>query len=82
MNKIKIYLDTSVINFLFAHDAPDLKSATIDFFDNFIKTFTYETYVSEYVLQEINKTSDSEKKEQLLKVIGQYPIELIEIVKK
>jgi len=27
--KLKIYLDTSVINFLFADDAPDLKSITL-----------------------------------------------------
>jgi len=38
VNQIKVYLDTSVINFFFADDAPDLKMATIDFFDNFIKT--------------------------------------------
>lgn len=62
MKKNKVYLDTSVVNFLFADDAPDLKIATIDFFDNFIKTVIYDTYISEYVLLEINKTSDKEKK--------------------
>ena len=31
---------------------------------------------------EINKTSDNEKREELLKVIEQYPIELIEIIQK
>ena len=77
-----MYLDTSVINFLFADDAPDLKAATIDFFDNFIKTAIYETYISEYVLLEINKTTDKEKREELLEVVEQYPIELIEIIRK
>ena len=81
MKKIKVYLDTSVINFLFADDAPDLKIATIDFFDNFIKTDVYETFISEYVLLEINKTSDKGKRKELLQVIEQYPIE-IEIVQK
>lgn len=31
MKKLKVYLDTSIINFLFADDAPELKAATIDF---------------------------------------------------
>lgn len=82
MKKNKVYLDTSVINFLFADDAPDLKAATIDFFENFVKTGIYKTYVSEYVLLEINKTSDKQKREELLKVIERYPIELIEIIQK
>jgi predicted nucleic acid-binding protein len=82
VKKLKVYLDTSIINFLFADDAPELKAATIDFFDNFIKTVIYETYISEYVLQEINKTSKKEKKEKLLRVIEEYPIELIEITQK
>lgn len=67
MRKNTVYLDTSVINFLFADDAPYLKTATIDFFDNFVKTVIHETYISEYVLLEINKTSDREKKEKLIK---------------
>jgi predicted nucleic acid-binding protein len=79
MKKLKIYLDTSIINFLFADDAPELKAVTIEFFDNFIKNSIYETYVSEYVLLEINKTSDYLKKEKLLEVIEKYPIELLEI---
>jgi len=82
MKKLKVYLDTSIINFLFADDVPELKAATIDFFDNFIKTAIYETYISEYVLLEINKTPDNEKKEKLLKVIEEYPMELIEITRK
>ena len=61
--KSVLYLDTSVINFLFADDAPELKTATIDFFDNFINTSIYEAYISEYVLQEINQTSDEKKGE-------------------
>lgn len=81
MKKLKVYLDTSVINFLLADDTPELKAATVDFFDNFIRTGIYETYISEYVLLEINKTSDNEKKEKLLEVIEQYPIELTEIIR-
>lgn len=62
MKKLKVYLDTSVINFLFADDAPELKAATVDFFDNFIRTGIYETYISEYVLFEINRTTEKFQK--------------------
>ena len=82
LNKLKIYLDTSIINFLFADDVPELKAATIDLFENFIKNGVYETYISEYVLLEINKTSDSKKKEKLLEVVEKYPVELLEIIQK
>jgi hypothetical protein len=42
----------------------------------------YETYISEYVLLEINKTSLREKKEKLLNVIEKYPIGLLEVARK
>ena len=34
MKKLKIYLDTSVINFLFADDVPEFRKITEDFFEN------------------------------------------------
>ena len=54
----KIYLDTSVISFLYADDAPEKQEITIDFFDNFIKTGIYQAIISEFVLQEIENTGD------------------------
>jgi hypothetical protein len=51
MKKLRIYLDTSVINFLFADDAPDFKKATVEFFDQYATG--YELYVSEIVRLEI-----------------------------
>ena len=79
--RIKIYLDTSVINFLFADDAPELKQITIDLFENFIKTQIYETFISEIVIAEIMDTTQERKRTQLLTVIEDYPIELIEYEK-
>jgi len=32
MKKLRIYLDTSVINFLFADDAPEKRDLTAEFF--------------------------------------------------
>ncbi|MCX6162059.1 MAG: hypothetical protein NTV87_12110 [Ignavibacteriae bacterium] len=73
----KIYLDTSVINFLYADDSPELKEITIDLFENYIGKNFYKTYISDFVLFEIGKTKDPSKKEKLLKIIEDYKIELL-----
>src|SRR5215210_1460089 len=77
--KYDIYLDTSVINFLLADDAPEKKAITIDFFDNFIKTEKYNTYISNFVIEEINNTSDEKKRNDLLQVLQSCPMQLLEI---
>jgi predicted nucleic acid-binding protein len=54
VKKLRIYLDTSVINFLFADDAPDFRRATVEFFDRYAKR--YELFVSEIVrIEAVNK---------------------------
>jgi hypothetical protein len=63
---IKVYLDTSVINFLFADDPPEKKEITIDFFENFIRT------KKESDIKEINIKNSIEHK---LRIIT--PTELI-----
>ena len=72
--KLKIYLDTSVINFLFADDAPDLKNITIDFFDNYLED--YEVFISDIVINEIKKTNNESKKLLLIEVIDKYKIKI------
>lgn len=67
MRKLKLYLDTSVINFLFADDAVDFKNVTIEFFDNYIQH--YDVFISEIVYLEINKTRDTTKRNRLMEVI-------------
>ena len=56
MIRPKIYLDTSVINFLFHDDAPEKKEATVDFFENYVKPGVYETFISQFVIEEILQT--------------------------
>lgn len=73
----KIYLDTSVINFLFAADAPEKKEITLEFFERYIKTALYETFISQFVEDEINQTEDETKKEQLLNVIVSYNLDYL-----
>ncbi|MCU0445317.1 MAG: PIN domain-containing protein [Microscillaceae bacterium] len=76
-HKLSVYLDTSVINFLFADDAPEKREITLDFFDNFVKLGIYEVYVSDFVIQEINQTQDLTKLKKLLAVIENYPIDIL-----
>jgi len=74
MKRLKIYLDTSVINFLFAEDAPQLQEVTIEFFEDCVRKEKYEVYISDIVIAEIVSTKDEEKRIQLLEVIENYPI--------
>lgn len=75
----KIYLDTSVISFLYADDAPEKQEITIDFFDNFIKTGIYQATISEFVLQEIENTGNELLREKLKAAVLDYPIEIVSV---
>ena len=77
--KLKIYLDTSVINFLFSEQSPEKREITIDFFESFIKTEIYDTYISNVVIAEIEETKNEEKKLALLNVILNYPIKYVDV---
>lgn len=77
-NKPSVYLDTSVINFLFADDAPQLRDLTAQFFDQSIAVGVYDVCISQYVTAEIGKTMDGLKKAQLLQVIADYDLRLIQ----
>ncbi|MBD0289370.1 MAG: hypothetical protein ICV79_28725 [Flavisolibacter sp.] len=72
---ISLYLDTSVINFLFADDTPEKKEITVDLFDNYIAKGIYDTFISQFVLQEIEQTTDEEKKQNLFTIIATYPLQ-------
>ncbi len=74
MRKLKIYLDTSVINFLFADDAPDYMKATIDFFDNYLNEF--DAFISDVVLAEIKRTPDAQKRDLLMSTIEKYKLRI------
>ena len=80
--RIQIYLDTSVINFLFADDAPQNKELTIELFDKYIKPGIYQTYISEFVIAEIEETKSIVKKNKLLAVVANYTLEMLELYNK
>jgi len=75
MKQLRIYLDTSVVNFLFAEDAPDFHRVTVQFFDHYAKR--YELFISEIVLLEIMRTKDIVRREALLGVLRQHPISVL-----
>lgn len=75
MKKLRIYLDTSVINFLFADDAPDFKQATIDFFENYSQL--YELYISDIVIFEIEKSKDVVHRNKLISVVSKHGIKIL-----
>ena len=56
MNKIKIYLDTSVISYLDQKDAPEQMKETQEVWE-LLKKDLYEIYISDVVVYEINKCS-------------------------
>jgi len=74
----RIYLDTSVINFLFADDAPEKRATTIEFFDNFIKTGVYDATISEVVIAEMEATPDEEQRNRLLAAVDTYSLEMLQ----
>ncbi|OQB73347.1 MAG: PIN domain protein [Deltaproteobacteria bacterium ADurb.Bin135] len=77
MKKLEIYLDTSVLNFLFAEDAPEKRDITLEFFEG-IRKGKYKVFISDIVIDEITK-AESVKQKKLMEVIKDYNIEFLEI---
>ena len=65
---MKIYVDTSVINGLFADDAPEIQAATEDFI-LLIRQSHYQLYISDLVLDEIEHTKDVLRRKKLLHAV-------------
>ena len=76
MNRLKIYLDTSVISFLFATDAPQFTEITKEFFANYSNQ--YDLYISDIVLLEISKNSNVDLMNKMLDVTEKYGIKKLE----
>jgi len=71
----RIYLDTSVPNFVFADDAPDFRGATIEFFQHHADD--NDLFVSVVVLQEIAQCSDAAHGRQLRRVLVDHGVQLL-----
>ena len=78
MRKPKIYLETTIFNFPFADDAPQLRADTLKLFEE-IKTGKYEPYTSIYVLDELENTVQTDKLRKMKGLIEIYNITVIPI---
>ena len=77
MERLSVYLDTSVVSFLFADDEPELRDITQEFFDAYLDK--YDVAVSEVLLFEIGKTQDGALQERLRDAVNRYGIAVIRL---
>ena len=68
--KLRLYLDTSVLNFYYADDSPEKRDITIRFFEQ-IEKEVYFAYISDVVLDEIHKAPE-QKRLKLLSLIRKF----------
>ena len=72
LKKLKIYLDTSIINFLRADDAPVYKNATEILFNDIIVPDKIDTYISKILLEEIDDTTNDKIRKELQYLVNKY----------
>ena len=77
MRKLKIYLDTSIISFLYADDSPDYKKATKEFFDEYINQ--YDVYITDFVIAELDNTKDEDLRYKFQQVIKNNKLQKLDI---
>ena len=77
MKKLKLYIETSVWNFLFAEDAPEKMRDTKRFFEE-VASGEYELFISELVIEEIDDAPEL-LKSRLLAAIADLEPEKLEI---
>ncbi|MDE6875628.1 MAG: PIN domain-containing protein, partial [Lachnospiraceae bacterium] len=75
MRKLKVYLDTSVVSYLYQLDAPERMKDTLEVW-NLFEQGQYEVYLSDIVLNEISGCSQ-EKLDILLGHLKQIPCHMI-----
>jgi len=76
--KLKLYLETTIPNYLFADDVPEKRDITLQFWEE-VKEGRYNVFVSNVVKAEIKDTKDVTKREKLLDALGDIPpLELTE----
>jgi len=77
MRELKLYLETSVWNFVFADDAPEKQEVTRRFFEN-LPSLPYVPFISEAVLAEFSRAT-TEKEDELLALISKHDPKILEI---
>ena len=77
MRKLKIYVETSTINFAISDQAPSYKEDTLKFFKT-IRSNIHEAYTSEVVLREINR-ANIDHAIRLRSVINDLELEVLQV---
>jgi len=62
VKKLKVYLDTSVISYLYQLDAPEKMEETKRLWEIFKEKELYEVYISNVVFEEINKCKEDKRR--------------------
>lgn len=75
MQKLKVYLDTSVISYLYQEDAQEKMQDTLQLWERF-KEQQYEVYISDIVINEISDCTE-EKLNILMDYLDQIEYHLI-----
>lgn len=79
-NIMRIYIDTSVINGIYAQDS-EIKARTTQFFKN-AHAFGYNLYASEATIEEIEHTPQKSKRILLKNIIEEYQIEILSVTEE
>lgn len=80
MDEYRIYLDTSVVNFLYAEDAPQERDITKKLW-KILRTKKYRVYISDRVLAEISR-ADTETRERLVNSLNEIEYIILESSKE
>lgn len=78
VKNLKVYLDTSVISFLFATDSPDFRRITESFFTSYSNA--YQLFISDIVLLELNKSTDGALRQKMLDVAFRSDISKLKVI--
>ncbi len=79
MKKPKVYLDTSVISFYFAEDAPEKMPITRVFFNELLPQGKYEVCISSLVLKELENTKDDTLRLKLLDFANELNAKVLDL---
>lgn len=71
-----IYLETTIFNFPFANDAPQYQAEAKKLFEE-IKAGKFQPFTSEYVLDELEETEDTEKLKNMKALIADCRVEVL-----
>ncbi|MBI4026011.1 MAG: hypothetical protein HY360_13580 [Verrucomicrobia bacterium] len=76
-NEMKLYIETSVPNFLFAADAPEKRQVTVAFFE-WLKICRDEVFISKLVEEELRPAPEP-KRGRMTAALNEIPLKVLEV---